>query len=87
MTEENAYAARIEDGIVQEVIVIPYLDEDDQKITEYCNSIGLPGAWIDTSFTGSRRGKYAATGDEFHHLARSGEGEFTSPEQEGERDE
>jgi hypothetical protein len=65
MTYHNAHAARIEDGIVREVIVIPYLDDDDAKITEYCNGIGLAGTWIDTSYTGSRRGKYAGQGDRY----------------------
>jgi len=63
MTYHNAHAARIENGVVQEVIVIPYMDDDDAKITAYCNSIGLAGNWIDTSYTGSRRGKYAGIGD------------------------
>lgn len=63
MTYHNAHAARIENGIVREVIVIPYMDDDDAKITDYCNKIGLPGVWIDTSYIGSRRGKYAAVGD------------------------
>lgn len=75
MTYHNAHAARIEDGIVREVIVIPYMDDDDEKITEYCNSIGLPGTWIDTSYTGSRRGKYAGTGDKYDPEAN----EFISP--------
>jgi len=65
MTYHNAHAARIEDGIVQEVIVIPHLDDDDDKITAYCNSIGISGTWIDTSYTGSRRGKYAGVGDRY----------------------
>ena len=60
-----AHFARIEDGIVREVIVIPHMDDDDEKITAYCNSIGLPGTWIDTSYTGSRRGKYAGIGDKY----------------------
>ena len=79
MASNNAYAARIEDGIVRQVIVIPHLDDDDAKITEYCNRIGLAGRWVDTSFTGSRRGKYAGVGDSFDVKARSGEGEFVSP--------
>jgi hypothetical protein len=62
MTYHNAHAARIEDGIVREVIVIPYMDDDDAKITEYCNSIGLAGTWIDCSYTGSRRGCYPGQG-------------------------
>jgi hypothetical protein len=62
---ENAHAARVEDGIVREVIVIPYMDDDDAKVTEYCNSIGLAGAWLDTSYLGARRGKYAGIGDTY----------------------
>lgn len=66
MTYHNAYAARIDaDGIVREVIVIPYMDDDDAKVTEYCNGIGLAGTWLDTSYTGSRRGKYAGVGDRY----------------------
>jgi hypothetical protein len=61
----NAHAARIEDGIVREVIVIPYMDDDDAKVTEYCNSIGLAGVWLDTSYIGARRGKYAGVGDRY----------------------
>ena len=59
---KNAHAARIEDGIVQEVIVIPYEHDSDADITAYCNSIGLPGTWIDTSYTGSRRRRFAGVG-------------------------
>ena len=78
MTYKNAHAARIQDGIVREVIVIPYMDDDDTKITAYCNSIGLPGTWVDTSYTGSRRGKYAGVGDLFQQT-KSGAGNFVSP--------
>lgn len=76
MTYHNAHAARIEDGIVREVIVIPYMDDDDAKITAYCNSIGLPGTYIDTSYTGSRRGKYAGIGD----IYDAEQDRFISPE-------
>lgn len=63
---ENAHAALIDnDGIVREVIVIPYMDDDDEKVTEYCNSIGLAGTWLDTSYLGARRGKYAGIGDTY----------------------
>jgi len=65
MTYHNAHAARIKDGIVREVIVIPYCNDDDAEITAYCNGIGLSGTWIDTSYTGSRRGKYAGVGDSY----------------------
>ena len=75
MTYHNAHAARIEDNIVREVIVIPFLDDDDAKITDYCNSISLAGTWIDTSFTGARRGKYAGVGDHYDAALD----EFVSP--------
>jgi len=73
-----AHAARIENGTVRQVIVIPNMDDDDTKITEYCNRIGLPGTWVDTSYTGSRRGKYAGLGDTFDINTRNAE--FKSPE-------
>lgn len=65
MTYHNAHAARIEDGIVTEVVVIPYCSDDDEEITAYCNSIGLSGIWIDTSYNGSRRGRYAIVGGRY----------------------
>ena len=63
MAYHNAHAAKIENGVVTQVIVIPFMDDDDAKVTAYCNSIGLDGTWVDTSYTGSRRGKYAGIGD------------------------
>lgn len=66
MASENAHAAKIENGVVTQVIVIPRQDNDDDAlITAYCNSIGLPGEWIDTSYLGARRGKYAGIGDRY----------------------
>lgn len=66
MPYHNAHAAKIENGVVTQVIVIPRQDNDDDAlVTAYCNSIGLPGTWIDTSYTGSRRGKYAGIGDKY----------------------
>jgi hypothetical protein len=65
MTYYNAHAARVDNGIVREVVVIPYLDDDDEKITAYLNGIGLPGTWLDTSYMGARRGKYAGIGDRY----------------------
>ena len=78
MTYVNAHAALIEDGIVRNVIVIPFMDDDDAKVTAYCNSIGLAGTWVDTSYTGSRRGKYAGLGDRFDEELN----EFVSPSSE-----
>jgi hypothetical protein len=62
MPYENAYAARVENGIVRQVIVIPYMDDDDATITAYCNAIGLAGIWKDCSFLGARRGCYPSAG-------------------------
>lgn len=63
-----AHAARIEDGIVREVIVIPDGlggDENDQAVQSYINGIGLPGTWIRTSYNANIRGKYAGIGDRY----------------------
>lgn len=66
MPYENAHAAKISDsGVVEQVIVIPFCNDDDAEITAYCNSIGLPGRWVDTSYVGARRGRYAGIGDRF----------------------
>ena len=60
-----AHAARIEDGIVREVIVVPSdLDatESDGAIEAYIHGIGLQGKWIRTSYNGNIRGTYAGIG-------------------------
>jgi hypothetical protein len=63
MASENAHAAKIEDGVVTQVVVIPRQENDDDAlITAYCNGIGLAGEWIDTSYLGARRGRYAGIG-------------------------
>jgi len=77
MTYHNAHAAHIDDdGIVREVIVVPYLDDDDATITAYCNGIGLAGTWLDTSYLGARRGRYAGVGMRYDAELD----EFVSPE-------
>ena len=63
MAYHNAHAAKIENGVVTQVIVIPFCNDDDAEITAYCNSIGLEGVWVDTSYVGARRSKYAGIGD------------------------
>ena len=75
MASENAHAAKIENGVVTQVIVIPHCGDDDAAITAYCNGIGLDGTWLDTSYLGSRRGKYAGIGDTYDAEAD----EFVSP--------
>lgn len=60
-----AHAARIENGTVREVIVVPDDlggDENDAAITAYINGIGLPGTWLRTSYNGNIRGRYAGIG-------------------------
>ena len=63
MAHENAHAAKLdENNLVTDVIVIPFCNNDDTEITAYCNGIGLEGRWVDTSYTGARRGTYAGIG-------------------------
>jgi hypothetical protein len=64
-----AHFARIENGIVREVIVVG----NEQAPTEaegqaFIASIGLSGEWVQTSYNnnpveGASRGKYAGIGD------------------------
>lgn len=76
MASQNAHAAKVENGVVTQVIVIPRQEDDrDDLITAYCNGIGLPGTWLDTSYLGARRGKYAGIGDIYDAEAD----EFVSP--------
>lgn len=60
-----AHAARVDDGIVREVIVVPDGlggDENDAAIEAYVNGIGLAGNWIRTSYNNNIRGRYAGIG-------------------------
>ena len=76
MPYENAHAARVDDAsVVREVIVIPYCNDDDAEVTAYCNGIGLAGTWLDTSYIGARRGKYAGVGDRYDEATN----EFVPP--------
>lgn len=68
MTSPIAHAALVDEaGIVRQVIVIPHVGDDDAAVTDYCNSIGLPGRWMDCSYLGARRGKFAGIGDYYDH--------------------
>jgi len=74
-----AHAARIEDGIVREVIVVPNdLDatESDAAIEAYIHGIGLSGKWIRTSYNGNIRGRYAGIGYKYDAALD----EFVAPE-------
>jgi hypothetical protein len=73
-----AHAARIEDGIVREVIVVPDdLDatESDAAIEAYIHGIGLHGKWIRTSYNNNIRGRYAGIGFTYDEAAD----EFVAP--------
>jgi hypothetical protein len=80
--EHMAHAAKIENGVVTQVIVVPNdLDEteSDSAITAYCNQIGLPGDWKRTSYNAADNGfrsKYAGVGDRYDAELD----EFVSPE-------
>jgi len=74
-----AHAARIEDGIVREVIVVPDDlggDENDAAVEAYIHGIGLTGTWIRTSYNGNIRGRYAGIG----YLYDAELDEFVAPE-------
>lgn len=58
-----AHFAKIENGIVTNVVVVDNAHEEDGQ--EYLNSLGLDGTWIQTSYNGNIRGKYAAIGDSY----------------------
>ena len=43
-----AYFAKVEDGIVTNVLVVP--DEHEHEGQAYLNSLGLDGMWVQTSY-------------------------------------
>ena len=62
-----AHFAKIEEGIVTQVVVVDNEHEADGEA--YLNSLGLEGAWVQTSYNGNIRGKYAAIGDTYDSVA------------------
>lgn len=66
-----AHFARVEDGIVREVIVVSndvITDsngvEQEQLGIDFCKSLyGQNTEWVQTSYNGNIRGKYAGMGD------------------------
>lgn len=57
-----AYFARVEDGIVREVIAVNDSEAPDEATGQtFISSIGLNGEWVQTNDT--LRGKYAGIGD------------------------
>lgn len=67
-----AHFARVEDGIVREVIVVNNSDCGDLDFPEseavgqaFIRSIGLNGTFRQTSYNSNWRGKYAGQSDRF----------------------
>ena len=64
-----AHFARIEGGVVTQVIVVRNTELDDNGVESealgqsFIASLGLGGEWVQTSYTGSTRGKFAGIGD------------------------
>jgi hypothetical protein len=59
-----AHFAKIEEGIVTNVVVVDNEHEADGEA--YLNSLGVEGQWVQTSYNGNIRGKYAAIGDTYN---------------------
>ena len=64
-----AHFARVDDGIVREVIVIDNSDcggggfpESEAVGQSFIAGIGLAGEWLQTSYNGNFRGTYAGQG-------------------------
>ena len=74
-----AHFAKVDNGIVQTVIVVSNDDAPDEATGQaFIASIGLEGDWVQTSYNnnpveGASRGKYAGIGDLWNGT------EFTSP--------
>lgn len=64
-----AHFARVENGVVREVIVVSNDDAPTEAAGQaFIASIGLSGEWVQTSYNnneikGQHRGKYAGIGD------------------------
>jgi hypothetical protein len=56
-----AHAAKIEDGVVTEVLVVP--DAQEHRVQDYlANDLGLGGTWVQTSYNATIRKNYAGIG-------------------------
>ena len=62
-----AHFAKIEDGLVTNVVVVDNEHEIDGQA--YLNSLGLEGTWVQTSYNGNIRGKFAGIGDTYDSVA------------------
>jgi hypothetical protein len=69
-----AHFAKIENGIVSQVVVVD--DFQELRGQEYLNSLGLEGTWVQTSYNANFGKKFAAIGDTY--VASTGN--FKSPQ-------
>ena len=59
-----AHFAKIENGVVREVIVVGNDDAPTEAAGQaFIASVGLAGEWKQTSYNANFRGKYAGIGD------------------------
>ena len=58
-----AHFAKIENGIVTEIIVVDNAHE--ARGEEYLNSLGLEGKWVQTSYNANFGKKFASIGDTY----------------------
>jgi hypothetical protein len=58
-----AHYAKIENGIVTQVVVVDNANELNGQ--EYLNSLGLEGTWVQTSYSASFGKKFAGMGDTY----------------------
>lgn len=84
--EKVAHFAKIEEGMVRQVIVVNNdvigggnFPESEPIGQAFIASIGLEGNWKQTSYNNNFRGKYAGIGYTFDPDANNGEGAFYPP--------
>lgn len=61
-----AHFAKIENNIVTQVVVVD--NEHEAYGEQYLNDLGLTGRWVQTSYNGNFRGKYAGLGDTYDEV-------------------
>ena len=59
-----AHFAKIENGVVTNVVVVDNAHEATGEA--FLNGLGLDGTWVQTSYNGNIRGKFAALGDTYN---------------------
>jgi len=58
-----AHFAKIENGIVTQVVVVD--NSEEHRGEEYLNSLGLEGRWVQTSYNANFGKKFAGVGDTY----------------------